>query len=265
MKCPKCDAQVPPTPDAGGFFTCPACGAKLKSKAAPKSPAPEPLPGSEPAAADAVLARSESASPLGSNPNLTLPPGNLRLPVPHPPSLLELLEEIRAVRATQEEILALLKGGAAEPSPVPDADFEAPEESAESFVPPPVRNRRRKTVLLIDDEPTSRNAAVAAMEQAEIPVRATGDGHGGIAAVAAEKPDVIVIDLGLGGTLPAKDVINMVKATMEWVDIPVVLYTGVAVGSQKEARTIHGADEYVPKGAGPEALVAKVIALFRKG
>jgi hypothetical protein len=58
----------------------------------------------------------------------------------------------------------------------------------------------------------------------------------------------------------------MVKATMEWVDVPIVLYTRVPIESQKEARTIHGADELVPKGVGaPEALVARVIALFRKG
>ena len=53
---------------------------------------------------------------------------------------------------------------------------------------------------------------------------------------------------------------------MEWVDIPIVLYTRVPVAGQREARTIHGADELVPKdapGAG-ETLAAKVVALFRK-
>jgi DNA-binding response OmpR family regulator len=66
--------------------------------------------------------------------------------------------------------------------------------------------------------------------------------------------------------MAGKDVINMIKATMEWVDIPILLYTRLAIESQKEARTIHGADEFVPKGPGsPEALVAKVISIFRRG
>jgi hypothetical protein len=50
------------------------------------------------------------------------------------------------------------------------------------------------------------------------------------------------------------------------VDVPIVLYTRIPIESQKEARTIHGADELVPKG--PDAaslLVACVIGLFRKG
>ena len=200
------------------------------------------------------------------NPSLTLPPGNARLPVARPdPALTELLEEIRIVRSMQEEILDILKRS---PPPVAGPETEpGPEsgEEGEAHLGAPVRSGRRKSVLLIDDEVTARQAAVGALEHADIPVRATGDGSGGIAAIASEKPDVVVIDLGLGGSLPAKDVINMIKATMEWVDIPVVLYTGVAVAGQKEARAVHGADEYVPKGAGPEALVAKVIALFRKG
>jgi response regulator RpfG family c-di-GMP phosphodiesterase len=62
-----------------------------------------------------------------------------------------------------------------------------------------------------------------------------------------------------------KDVINMIKATMEWVDIPIVLYTRAPVESQREARTVHGADEFVLKSAGPAALVTRCIALFRKG
>jgi DNA-binding response OmpR family regulator len=66
--------------------------------------------------------------------------------------------------------------------------------------------------------------------------------------------------------MAGKDVVNMIKATMEWVDIPIVLYTRIPVENQKEARITHGADELVAKGAGsPETLVARVIALFRRG
>jgi hypothetical protein len=57
----------------------------------------------------------------------------------------------------------------------------------------------------------------------------------------------------------------MIKATMEWVDIPIVLWTREAVPNQKEARQVHGADEVVPKSGGAAALVARVITLFRRG
>ena len=106
---------------------------------------------------------------------------------------------------------------------------------------------------------------MAELERAAVPVRAFADGQAGLQAIAAEKPDVIALELDLLGPMAGKDVINMIKATMEWVDIPLVLYTRAAVESQSEARTVHGADEFVLKTAGPAALVARCIALFRKG
>ena len=131
---------------------------------------------------------------------------------------------------------------------------------------PLVRSRRRKTVLLIDDDPVTRYAAVAALEKADVPVRTVADGNEGIATIAEDRPDIVVLELGISGFMSGKDVINMIKATMEWVDIPIILHTRVPIESQKEARTIHGADEYVLKGDGsPNLLVSRVIALFRKG
>ncbi|HSB60901.1 MAG TPA: response regulator, partial [Vicinamibacteria bacterium] len=129
----------------------------------------------------------------------------------------------------------------------------------------PARTRRRKSVLLIDDDPATREAAVAELEQAQVPARAVADGNAGIQAIAAEKPDVIALELDVGGNLAAKDVINMIKATMEWVDIPIILYTRLPLESQKEARTVHGADDLVLKRSGPAALVSRVITAFRSG
>jgi DNA-binding response OmpR family regulator len=128
----------------------------------------------------------------------------------------------------------------------------------------PVRSRRRKTVLLIDDDPETRDAAVAELEQADIPVRATGEGNQALRLIAAEKPDVIALELALGGDMGGKDLVNMVKATMEWIDIPIVLWTREPVGTQKEARLSHGADELVQKESGTAALASRVITLFRR-
>ncbi|HVR70366.1 MAG TPA: response regulator, partial [Vicinamibacteria bacterium] len=183
-----------------------------------------------------------------------------------------IFDELRGLREGQGEILDLLRepaaprrggGSAYEPLGAFGGDDARPAPP-----PPPgaVRSRRRKTVLLIDDDPQALAEAVAALEHAEVPVRSVADGSAGIAAIAEEKPDVIVMELGIKGAMAGKDVINMIKATMEWVDVPILLYTRVPIESQREARQMHGADEYVLKGSGsPEALVGRVIALFRKG
>jgi CheY-like chemotaxis protein len=173
-----------------------------------------------------------------------------------------LIEEVKALRALQEETLALLKQqtrGASESRGTDFADeLGLPE-------PPAVRKRQRKTVLLIDDDPETRTAAVTALEGADIPARAFSEGRSALTAIAEEKPDVIVMELDIGGPMAGKDVINLIKATMEWVDIPILLYTRAPITSQREARTVHGADDFVSKQDGPQPLLARVVTQFRRG
>ena len=84
-----------------------------------------------------------------------------------------------------------------------------------------------------------------------------------LAAIAKDKPDAIVVELEVGGALAGKE-INMVRATMEWVDIPVVLYTRTSIASLEEARAVHGGDAFVPKAAGCDALVNCVVSVLQR-
>ena len=226
MKCPRCQNVFSATPDASGTAVCTSCGARLRARtAAPDAPAPET------ALSDALR---------------------------------HVLGEIRVVRQTQEQILALLQAQA-RATPPGDADDEAPFAGL-AVGETPVRSRRRKSVLLIDDDAHTRQEALDALQAAEVPARAVSDGNAALGAIAEERPDVVVLELGMGGSMAGKDVVNVIKATMEWVDIPIVLYTRLPIASQKEARQLHGADELVPKGpTGADALVVRVIALFRRG
>jgi CheY-like chemotaxis protein/DNA-directed RNA polymerase subunit RPC12/RpoP len=236
MKCPRCGKEMAAPPDTQGFVACPSCGARLLIQAQP---------------APAVQAAD----------------------------IHSLIAEIRALQRMQGEILqyqaqilALLKSAPprldespsdslAPSEPRPELD-ESPLEAA----PPPLPRvrHRRKTVLIVDDDTETLRGAVAAMESAQIPLRTVADGSSALAAIAAQKPDVLVLELGLGEPMPGRDFVNHVKATMEWIDIPIVLHTRVAVQSQNEARTLHGADEVVLKGPGsPAALLNRVIYLFQ--
>jgi CheY-like chemotaxis protein len=176
-----------------------------------------------------------------------------------------LLHEVRAVREAQDSILRGIDElrEARASAPGAPADFQG-FGGAEGPAFSPIRDGQAKTVLLVDDDPQTREAAVAEFRRAEVPVRALDDGNAALSAIAERRPDVIVLELGLGGEMGGKDLVNMVKATMEWVDIPIVLWTREAALSQKEARQVHGADEIVPKASGAAALVARVINVFRR-
>jgi CheY-like chemotaxis protein len=297
MQCPRCHVEINVLPDPGGVILCPGCGVRLMTRSVPVRAGSE----SPSAPASALPAGAVPASNPGldpAHPSSTLPPGTplkkvrrpgedtARAAYKAPPptadletpasgmapisrshagsnghaSLDQVLAEVQAVRETQQIILSLLLGRPAD---------EVVEEPVQGDSQPgflaPVRTRRRKSVLLIDDDPATRDAAVAEMEQAQVLVRAVADGNAGIQSIAAEKPDVIALELDISGGMAGKDVINMIKATMEWVDIPILLYTRVPLESQKEARTVHGADDLVLKRSGPAALVSRVITIFRRG
>jgi CheY-like chemotaxis protein len=185
-----------------------------------------------------------------------------------PASVELVLAEVRALRRMQEQILELLQD---RPATV-DAPAAAREPLYTGALDEPasprhnaVRSQQQKSVVVIDDDPETRAEAVAELEKAAVPVVAVADGNAGLETIASQKPDVIVLELDLPGNFAGKDVINMIKATMEWVDIPIVLYTRMPIESQREARQIHGADEIVSKSSGAAALVARVVSLFRRG
>ena len=260
MKCPRCQSEISTAPDASGSLVCPTCGARLRTRT-PGPAAATPAP-AEPVA---------PVAPSAPRPTPAPPPRPAATP---PPPADSVLAELQAVHRTVEEILRLVSqrpapAPAPDPAGDPDPGFgEAPSQRPAAPAQPdpgPLRARRRKTVLLIDDDEGSQRSLLAALKSAEVPTRAVSEGNHGLAAIATEKPDVIVLELAVGGSMGGKDVVNMIKATMEWVDIPIILYTRLPVESQKEARTIHGADDFVLKGPGSaQELVSRVIATFRR-
>jgi CheY-like chemotaxis protein len=141
-----------------------------------------------------------------------------------------LMAEVQGLRRSQDEMLALLRAGSFPAGERPGFDV-----ARELGLPvtPTVRARQRKTVLIVDDDPETRLQTEAALDSAEIPFRSVVDGRAALAAIADDKPDVIVMELDIAGTMAGKDVINLIKATMQWVDVPIVLYTRAPITSQR--------------------------------
>jgi len=286
MNCPRCKAEIAPLSNPDAIVTCPGCGSRLMTRAAalrsggsvaqppapptpPVLPADPPKPGSDtsPGLSPQKTAVKVGQTTLsGKSTGGAVRSGGRKSSASPEVTLEMLLREIQAVRETQQAILAALAGLAgrsAEPFATPATGVPVADMSASpSFSQ--IRAQQRKTAVLVDDDARTREAATAELEKADIPARAFSDCNKALSAVAQEKPDVIVLELAVSGELPGKDFVNMIKATMEWVDIPVVLWTRENVSNQREARQIHGADEVVAKSQGAAALVARVITLFRR-
>lgn len=242
-------AEAPPTPKVAASPPAP-----------PSVPEAPPPPSPDTAAAEAPA--PAEAPPPG-------PSAAPQLSQPGAPKAGSSLEELMySLYVVQKEILETLQahlgpGGGQEPKLAAEQVVEQSDEFT-AMPPAPARTRRQKTVLLIDDDELTRSAAAAALQQVEVPVRTVPDAPRALEALTEQRPDVIVLEPELAGDTTGDDLVNTIKATIEWVDIPIVLFTRAAVTSQDEAR-VRGADEFVLKGPrGAEALVSQVITLFRK-
>lgn len=282
MKCPRCQSPLPAPVrlNAEGFLVCPACGSKLRARSGPPAaaPAPEPQP-DEPSESDNPLAAlaglsSPQAEPVeapapgsGLEPSAAPPPAPAAGPKPAPGPTSRtpdtaagyeaILAELKDIRRSQDRLLDLLTSGARPASGAgPVARAQAPSN---------VRTLNRKTVLIIDDDLAARAELADALREAEVPLREAGSGNEGLTLISQERPDVIVIEADLGGDMSSQDTITLIKATMEWIDIPIVLYTHRNIVDEDEARTAYAADGFVIKGQGAAAtLVGRIVALFRR-
>ena len=116
------------------------------------------------------------------------------------------------------------------------------------------------TILVIEDDPDIRGLVAALVERAGMRAREAEDGRAGVRAFFEERPDLVVLDLGL----PEIDGWQVLDRIRELSDAPVLLLTAEGEQVQKVRGLDRGADDYVTKPFGPDELVARMHALLRR-
>ena len=116
------------------------------------------------------------------------------------------------------------------------------------------------TVLLVEDDTRLRRSLRATFRTADFAVLETPTGEDALALVAAERPDLVVLDLRLPG-LSGLETLQHVRSFSR---VPVIALTVVDSLVDKVAVLSAGADDYVTKPFEPEELMARVRALLRR-
>jgi two-component system KDP operon response regulator KdpE len=116
------------------------------------------------------------------------------------------------------------------------------------------------TILVIDDEPQIRRVVRHALEESNARVLEAGTGRDGMDLAAAERPDLIVLDLGLPDMAGA-DVCRDVRG---WSMAPIVVLSARHSDEEKASLLDLGADDYVTKPFSTRELQARVRAQLRR-
>src|SRR5205807_1348612 len=93
--------------------------------------------------------------------------------------------------------------------------------------------------------------------------RVAHDGRGALAAVEAERPDLVVLDLMLPG-LDGLEVMRRLRDRDPAARLAIILLTARGEESDRIAGLHLGADDYVVKPFSPAELVARVDAVLRR-
>ena len=114
-------------------------------------------------------------------------------------------------------------------------------------------------ILLIEDEPQVRLNLVQLLELEGYTVTAAADGEKGLAAVRAERPDLVLCDI----TMPQLDgygVLRELRADPAVADTPFIFLTAKATLADLRAGMNLGADDYLPKPFSSDELITAVAA-----
>ncbi len=115
-------------------------------------------------------------------------------------------------------------------------------------------------MLVIDDEPQIRRVVRHALEAENARVLEAASGREGLDLAAAERPELIVLDLGLPDMAGA-DVCRDIRG---WSAVPIVVLSARHSDREKAALLDLGADDYVTKPFSTIELQARVRSHLRR-
>jgi two-component system, OmpR family, alkaline phosphatase synthesis response regulator PhoP len=117
-----------------------------------------------------------------------------------------------------------------------------------------------KTILVVDDEPKITQLVRDYLERAGFSVRLAYDGKTALNIALAEKPDMVILDLGL----PGMDGLDVTREFRKTSNAPIIILTARSDETDKLIGLELGADDYITKPFSPKELVARVRVVFRR-
>lgn len=117
-----------------------------------------------------------------------------------------------------------------------------------------------KTILVVDDEPKITQLVRDYLERAGFAVLVAYDGRKALSLAKTERPDMVVLDLGL----PQLDGLDFTREFRRASNAPIIMLTARAEESDKLIGLELGADDYMTKPFSPKELVARVRVVFRR-
>jgi two-component system, OmpR family, KDP operon response regulator KdpE len=116
------------------------------------------------------------------------------------------------------------------------------------------------TILLVDDDPSIQRATAMLLRSRGYSVVVAGTGADALDAFDRDRPNLVVVDLGL----PDMDGARVCRDLRARADVPILVLSVRGEERTKVQALDAGADDYVTKPFGPEELLARIRAGLRR-
>jgi two-component system KDP operon response regulator KdpE len=115
-------------------------------------------------------------------------------------------------------------------------------------------------ILVVDDETPIRRYLRVALGAQGYSVLESATGRETLDAVPAQRPDLVILDLGL----PDLDGVEVTRRLREWSQIPIIILSVREAEEEKIAALDAGADDYLVKPFGTGELTARIRVVMRR-
>jgi two-component system cell cycle response regulator DivK len=119
-----------------------------------------------------------------------------------------------------------------------------------------------KTILMVEDTEDNRQIVRDLFATTGFELIEAADGAAGVAAAAAARPDLILMDIQLP-VMDGYEATRRIKADPSLRHIPVIAVTSYALSGDEAKALAAGCDGYIAKPFSPRQLLAKVREFLR--
>jgi two-component system cell cycle response regulator DivK len=114
-----------------------------------------------------------------------------------------------------------------------------------------------RRILVVEDQEDNRQIIRDMLSAFDYELAEAENGVEALAAVAKQKPDLILMDIQLP-IMDGYEATRRIKADPVTKDIPVIAVTSYALSGDEQKARDAGCDDYVPKPYSPRQLLAKI-------
>jgi two-component system KDP operon response regulator KdpE len=115
-------------------------------------------------------------------------------------------------------------------------------------------------ILVVEDNKPVRNLISLTLESQQYRLVAVETGGAAVLASLSQKPDVMILDLGL----PDLDGVEIIKKTRTWSQMPIIVVSSRSDDADKIEALDAGADDYLTKPFSVDELLARIRVALRR-